>query len=101
MSNFDAKNDNAQSKVTRKLGNVERFNNEGFVDAKQLAARWGITPETVQRYRYDGDGPRYYIIGSVIRFAISDVLAFEKKCKRDPVVEVRRRILGYLGVGID
>ena len=48
-----------------------------FLTTKLLARRWRITPRTLERWRADGEGPRFLRIGRHIRYRQSDILAFE------------------------
>jgi len=50
---------------------------QNFLTTKLLARRWKITPRTLERWRADGDGPRFLRIGRHIRYSQSDILAFE------------------------
>ena len=63
---------------------------EWFLNEKQLAARWGIERKTIQKFRYQGGGPRFHKIGGSVRYAISDVLSFEETCKRESTSQETR-----------
>ncbi|MBI1209266.1 MAG: helix-turn-helix domain-containing protein [Azospirillum sp.] len=43
----------------------------------QLAARWGISPRTLERWRCQGQGPRYLKLGGRVIYRVEDVEAFE------------------------
>lgn len=44
---------------------------------EQLAARWDIKVETLQRWRCEGVGPRFLKIERRIRYRLEDVEAYE------------------------
>lgn len=44
-----------------------------------LAKRWGITTRTLRKWRADGSGPKWIVIGrNTIRYRMIDVLAYEE-----------------------
>ena len=42
-----------------------------------LARRWAMSPRTLERWRWTGEGPRYLKVGKRIVYRLDDVLAFE------------------------
>lgn len=50
---------------------------DSFVSEAVLAAHWHVSCRTLQRWRKRGTGPRFSVIGSLIRYRIRDILAFE------------------------
>ena len=50
-----------------------------WMNEKQLAAYWGISCKTLQRWRAVGDGPKYVKVGKSIRYRYSDAAEFEIK----------------------
>lgn len=44
---------------------------------RELAERWRLSRRTLQRWRAEGYGPRYHLIGGAIRYRLDQVLAFE------------------------
>lgn len=57
--------------------------NERFLDEKQLAERWRLERKTIQKFRYEGGGPTYHKFGGSVRYALSDVIAYEETHKRE------------------
>lgn len=49
----------------------------------QLAKRWGLAPRTIDRWRWEGNGPQHLKIGGRIMYRVIDVEAFETQCLRD------------------
>ena len=49
----------------------------------ELAARWRISPRTLERWRWIGDGPRFMKLGGRVIYRVEDVLAFEQQELRD------------------
>lgn len=52
---------------------------------EQLAARWDIKLETLQRWRCEGVGPRFLKIERRIRYRLEDVEAYEGESLRSCV----------------
>jgi hypothetical protein len=66
-----------------------------------LARRWAISPRTLERWRWTGDGPRYIKLVGRIVYRLEDVEAFEHSRLHDstkqpvsslctPIAEYRR-----------
>ena len=51
------------------------------LDEHSLAQRWHLSTRTLQRWRQIGTGPAYLRLGGRIAYDLSDVLAFERKCR--------------------
>ena len=49
----------------------------------ELAARWRISPRTLERWRWIGDGPRFMKLGGRVIYRVEDVLSFEQQELRD------------------
>ena len=49
----------------------------------ELAARWNISPRTLERWRWTGDGPGYIKIGGRVVYPLQDVESFEQKQRRE------------------
>ncbi len=43
----------------------------------ELAERWGISPKTLQRWRTEGRGPRYFKLSKRVCYPLDQILAFE------------------------
>lgn len=50
----------------------------------ELARRWGISPRTLERWRWTGDGPAFLKIGWRVAYRLEDVEAFEAEQRRTP-----------------
>jgi predicted DNA-binding transcriptional regulator AlpA len=48
-----------------------------FVTQKQLSRRWGLSPRTLERWRHDGEGPRFIKLGRRVAYRLIDIEAFE------------------------
>lgn len=57
---------------------------EQFLSEVELAARWGMSSKTLTRWRCDRRGPPYVKLGKTVRYAMSDVLEFERNGLRRP-----------------
>jgi len=43
----------------------------------ELARRWRISPRTLERWRWTGQGPAYLKLGGSVAYRMEDVLAYE------------------------
>lgn len=43
----------------------------------ELADRWRISPRTLERWRWTGDGPRFLKVSGKVLYRIEDIEAFE------------------------
>jgi hypothetical protein len=48
-------------------------------DQKAVARRWSISPRTLERWRWLGQGPRYLKIGGRVVYRLEDIEAFEAR----------------------
>ncbi len=51
---------------------------ETCLNQTELAARWKISPRTLERWRWTGDGPRFLKIGGRVIYRIEDVESFKR-----------------------
>jgi len=54
---------------------------ETFLNQTTLARRWPISPRTLERWRWSGEGPAYFKIGGRVVYRFDDVKAWES-CRR-------------------
>lgn len=47
------------------------------LNQKQLADRWNISPRSLERWRWEGKGPRFLKIGGRVAYRLEDVEAYE------------------------
>ena len=57
--------------------------NTGFMKTAQVAAYLGLSPRTLESYRSRGGGPPFYVMGSVVRYLLSDVLKWASTRRRN------------------
>ena len=50
---------------------------EQFLNQARLADRWHISPRTLERWRWTGEGPAFVKIGGRVVYRIDDVEAYE------------------------
>jgi hypothetical protein len=43
----------------------------------ELANRWRMSPRTLERWRFTGEGPRFMKIGGRVVYRLEDIMAFE------------------------
>ena len=43
----------------------------------ELALRWNVSPRTLERWRWLGQGPRYLKVGGRVAYRLEDIEAFE------------------------
>jgi predicted site-specific integrase-resolvase len=48
----------------------------------QLSDRWSISPRTLERWRWIGEGPVYLKIGGRVVYRLEDVERYERECLR-------------------
>lgn len=48
----------------------------------ELAARWGMSPKTLRRWRQQHQGPIYCKLGARVVYLLTEVEAFERRCSR-------------------
>ena len=48
------------------------------LNQQQLARRWGISHRTLERWRYNGQGPAFLKLGGRVLYRLADVEAFEQ-----------------------
>ena len=49
----------------------------------ELAARWKISPRTLERWRWTGEGPRFMKLGGRVIYRVDDVEEFERQELRE------------------
>jgi len=45
----------------------------------ELSARWNLSPRTLERWRWLGEGPRYLKLGGRVLYRVEDVEEFEEQ----------------------
>ena len=58
---------------------------EEFLSEVDLAARWAMSSKTLTRWRGIRRGPPFVKLGKTVRYAMSDVLEFERHVLRKPL----------------
>ena len=53
------------------------------INQHQLAKRWDISPRTLERWRWKGEGPSYMKIGCHVLYRLEDIEQFESENLRD------------------
>lgn len=54
-----------------------------FIDQKQLARRWVMSPRTLERWRWLREGPAYVKLGGKVVYRLADIEAFEREHLRN------------------
>lgn len=64
----------------------------------ELSRRWRLSPRTLERWRWLGEGPRYLKIGGRVVYRLEDIEAYEAEQVRDstaataaPMIDMRAR----------
>lgn len=52
-----------------------------LIRERELAERWSTSQRTLQRWRAEGTGPAYILIGGAIRYRLADIAAFEERMR--------------------
>lgn len=53
-----------------------------LIRERELAERWKTSRRTLQRWRAEGSGPPYILIGGAVRYRLADVAAYEERMRR-------------------
>lgn len=61
---------------------------ERFLDEKEFAGRYGISSQTARIWRITGKGPCHCKIGRLVRYRLSDLLAWEETLTRNSTSEM-------------
>lgn len=62
---------------TRRSPAVKLANPVRHSGQTEVAERWSISPRTLERWRYTGQGPRFLKIGGRVVYRIEDIEAYE------------------------
>ena len=56
---------------------------ETFLNQARLARRWQMSPRTLERWRWTGEGPAYFKIGGRVVYRLDDIESFEshRRCE--------------------
>ena len=57
---------------------------EIYITQRDLEARWKVSGRTLERWRAERFGPAWVLLGGSIRYAMSDVLAWEAAHRHEP-----------------
>ena len=60
-----------------------------FYGRQEAADYLGLKPNTMDKWRYQGGGPRFVKLGSAVRYERCDLDAFIDDCKRDSTSDQR------------
>jgi predicted site-specific integrase-resolvase len=54
-----------------------------FLNQTTLARRWQISPRTLERWRWQGEGPVFVKIGGRVVYRLDDIVAYEdaRRCE--------------------
>jgi predicted site-specific integrase-resolvase len=61
-----------------------------YLNQKKLADRWGVSPRTLERWRWRKTGPAYIKLGGKIVYDLNDIEAYERRRR----AETHSSILG-------
>ena len=53
----------------------------------ELARRWSISPRTLERWRWIGEGPRFLKIGGRVIYRLDEIEAFELRQTRSSTAD--------------
>jgi hypothetical protein len=54
----------------------------------ELAQRWRLSPRTLERWRWLGQGPAFVKLGRRVAYRVADIEAFEAAQRHDPSKEI-------------
>ena len=44
---------------------------------RELALRWAVSPRTLERWRWSGEGPQFLKLGHRVVYRLEDIIAYE------------------------
>ena len=54
------------------------------LNQNQLSLRWGVSPRTLERWRWLNQGPAFLKIGGRVAYRLEDIKAYEVERRRAP-----------------
>jgi predicted site-specific integrase-resolvase len=63
-----------------------------FLNQARLAGRWQLSPRTLERWRWKGEGPPFVKIGGRVVYRMDDILAYEQAQERRSTAEAPARM---------
>ncbi|UJB19245.1 MULTISPECIES: helix-turn-helix domain-containing protein [Lysobacter] len=60
-----------------------------YLSPEELAARWDVKIETLQRWRCEGVGPRFLKMERRIRYRLEDIASYESDSLRSSVASAQ------------
>lgn len=63
-----------------------------LLTTKQAAARLGLSPTTMEIWRWRGTGPRFRKLGKAVRYSVEDLDAFVEAASRTNTSEQPRKL---------
>lgn len=59
-------------------------------DQLQLAERWGVSPQTLERWRVIGTGPKFIRLPGKVIYRLCDIEVYENECLVSSTAEFRK-----------
>ena len=53
-----------------------------LLDQTEVARRWGMSPRTLENWRWRGDGPPFLKVGHKVLYRLEDIETYEKQSVR-------------------
>jgi predicted site-specific integrase-resolvase len=66
---------------------------EPLMTPEELAARWGLTTLTLDRWRWTGRGPRFFKPGRKVKYRVQDIETYEEQRARQSTTHTQEEIL--------
>jgi hypothetical protein len=66
-----------------------------FLNQTELSRRWGISPRTLERWRWLGEGPRFLKLGGRVVYRLEDIEAFEAEKLRSSTSQTEPLVPDY------
>jgi hypothetical protein len=67
-----------------------------FLNQSELSQRWGISPRTLERWRWLGEGLRFLKLGGRVVYRLEDIEAFEAEKLRSSTSQTEPLVPDYL-----
>ena len=53
-----------------------------LLNQTEVARRWGMSPRTLENWRWEGDGPPFLKVGHKVLYRLEDIVTYEKQSVR-------------------
>jgi hypothetical protein len=59
-----------------------------YFNQQELAARWRVSPRTLERWRWLKTGPNFYKLSGKVAYSLADIEAYERRRRAETHISV-------------